>query len=92
MSMCGSSESRGARDGAREQLEETASSLMRAGSCSKSSSLSSHFGGGDMKLAERGGGACDTGDHIQNQGGGGGGDCDREIVEKRSKRFEEELI
>ena len=65
MSICGSSESSGAREGAREQLEERASSLMRAGSCSRSSSLSSHFGGGDMKLAERGGGMCVIGDHIQ---------------------------
>jgi hypothetical protein len=56
ISTCGSSESSGAREGAREQLEERASSLMSAGSCSKSSSLSSHFGGGEMNAAERGGG------------------------------------
>jgi hypothetical protein len=73
MSICGSSESSGAREGAREQLEERASSLMSAGSCSKSSSLSSHFGGGDMKAAERGGGMCVTGDHMQGKSGGGGG-------------------
>ncbi|KAH9014654.1 hypothetical protein EDB85DRAFT_858565 [Lactarius pseudohatsudake] len=72
MSICGSSESRGAREGAREQPEERASSLIRAGSCSKSSSLSSHFGGG---RAERGGGMCVIGDHIhvESRGGGGGG-------------------
>ena len=88
MSICGSSESSGAREGAREQLEERASSLMRAGSCSKSSSLSSHFGGGDMKLAERGGGMCDIGDHIQGEtrgGGGGGGECSWERG-RRSRR------
>lgn len=72
MSICGSSESSGAREGAREQLEERVSSLMSAGSCSKSSSLSSHFGGGDMKAAERGGGMCVTGDHIQGESGGRG--------------------
>ena len=76
MSTCGSSESSGAREGAREQLEESASSLMSAGSCSKSSSLSSHFGGGDMKVVDKGGGMCVTGDHIprrkrlRREGGG----------------------
>ena len=74
MSICGSSESRGAREGAREQPEERASSLMRAGSCSKSSSLSSHFGEGDTKLAERGGGMFAMGDHIQGES------CGREVV------------
>ena len=51
MSICESSESKGAREGAREQPEDRAPSLMRAGSCSKSSSLPSHFGEGDTKLA-----------------------------------------
>ncbi|KAH9984838.1 hypothetical protein BJV77DRAFT_1088823 [Russula vinacea] len=47
----------GAREGAREQLDEKtvrASSLVSAGSWSKSSSLSSHLGGGDMKADEKG--------------------------------------
>ena len=70
MSIWGSSQSRGAREGAREQPEERASSLMRAGSCSKSSSLSSHFGGGDMKLANRGGGMRAIGERIQGESRG----------------------
>ncbi len=41
-----------------------ASSLVRAGSCSKSSSLSSHFGGGDTRLGYEGGGTWVIGDHI----------------------------
>ena len=81
MSICGSSESSGAREGAREQLEERASSLMRAGSCSKSSSLSSHFGGGDMKAADRGGGMCVTGDHIQEESG-----CGRRRRKRRKRK------
>ena len=40
----------------------SASSLVRAGSWSKSSSLSSHLGGGDMKGA--------MGDNIRGEGGG----------------------
>lgn len=69
ISTWGSSASRGARDGAREQLDENtvrASSLVSAGSWSKSSSLSSHFGGGDMKADEKG----TIGDNIRGEGGG----------------------
>jgi hypothetical protein len=65
--------SSGAREGAREQLDEKtvrASSLVRAGSCSKSSSLSSHFGGGEMKLAGKAGEMCAIGDNIRGEGGG----------------------
>ena len=61
--------SRGAREGAREQLDEKtvrASSLVRAGSWSKSSSLSSHLGGGEMKADEKG----TMGDNIRGEGGG----------------------
>jgi hypothetical protein len=59
MSTWGSSASRGAREGAREQLEEKtvrASSLVRAGSWSKSSSLSSHLGSGEKGIWGDGGG------------------------------------
>ena len=64
MSTWGSSASRGAKEGARDQLEERtvrASSLVRAGSWSKSSSLSSHLGGGEKGA---------MGDNIRGEGGG----------------------
>jgi hypothetical protein len=67
ISTWGSSASRGAREGAREQLDEKtvrASSLVSAGS--KSSSLSSHLGGGEMKADEKG----TMGDNIRGEGGG----------------------
>jgi hypothetical protein len=69
ISTWGSSASRGAREGAREQLDEKtvrASSLVRAGSWSKSSSLSSHLGGGEIKADEKG----TIGDNIRGDGGG----------------------
>jgi hypothetical protein len=65
--------SSGAREGAREQLDEKtvrASSLMRAGSCSNSSSLSSHFGGGEIKFVGKEEEMCAIGDNIRGEGGG----------------------
>jgi hypothetical protein len=42
---------------------------VRAGSCSNSSSLSSHFGGGEMKFVGKEEDICAIGDNIRGEGG-----------------------